>query len=82
MGSIARRAGELGRRFRASQAGIDAADLAMREPPSNLEATLATANVKHFPMFPEAEGRLLSPGRAGIPRPASVTSNVGYLRYR
>lgn len=50
---IARRAGELGRRFRASHQGIDAADLAVAATAEHLEAVLATANVKHFPMFPE-----------------------------
>jgi len=50
--SIARRAGELGRRFRASHPGIDAADLTVAGTAQHLGAMLATANVKHFPMFP------------------------------
>jgi predicted nucleic acid-binding protein len=49
---IARRAGELGRRYRASHQGIGAADLAIAATAEHLGATLATANVKHFPMFP------------------------------
>lgn len=48
---IARRAGELGRRFRSSHPGIDAADLAIAATAQQLEAALVTANVKHFPMF-------------------------------
>ena len=50
--SIARRAGDLGRRFRASHSGIDAADLAVAGTAQHLGAALATGNVKHFPMFP------------------------------
>lgn len=49
---IARRAGDLGRRFRASHPGIDVADLAVAATTVHLGATCATANVKHFPMFP------------------------------
>jgi len=49
---IARRAGDLGHRFRASHPGIDAADLAVAATTEHLGATCATANVKHFPMFP------------------------------
>lgn len=49
---IARRAGELGRRFRASHQGIDAADFAVAATAQHVEATVATANIKHFPMFP------------------------------
>lgn len=49
---IARRAGDLGRRFRASHPGIDAADLAVAATVGQLGASCATANIKHFPMFP------------------------------
>lgn len=49
--AIARRAGELGRRFRSSHQGIDAADLVVAATAEHLGATLGTANVKHFPMF-------------------------------
>lgn len=52
---IARRAGALGRRFRASHPGIDAADLAVAATTEALGARCATANVKHFPMFPGLE---------------------------
>lgn len=49
---IARRAGALGRRFRASHPGIDVADLAVAATAERLGAEVATINVKHFPMFP------------------------------
>lgn len=52
---IARRAGELGRRWRASHPDIGIADLAVAATAELLEGELATANVKHFPMFPELE---------------------------
>jgi predicted nucleic acid-binding protein len=48
---IARRAGELGRRWRRSHPGIDIADLAIAATAEVLEAQLATLNLKHFPMF-------------------------------
>jgi predicted nucleic acid-binding protein len=49
--SVARRAGELGRRWRQSHPGIDLADLAIAATAEALEAPLATRNLKHFPMF-------------------------------
>lgn len=49
--SVARRAGELGRRWRRSHPGIGVADLAIAATAEELEATLATRNLKHFPMF-------------------------------
>ncbi len=49
---IARRAGALGRRYRASHPGIDAADLAVAATAEQLGGEVATTNVKHFPMFP------------------------------
>lgn len=49
--SIARRAGELGRRWRRSHFGIGVADLAIAATAEHLDAALATRNVKHFPMF-------------------------------
>ncbi len=49
---IARRAGELGRRWRASHPGIGAADLAVAATVEHANASLATSNVRHFPMFP------------------------------
>ncbi len=48
---IARRAGALGRRWRASHPGIGIADLAVAATAEHLAAPLATRNVKHFPMF-------------------------------
>ena len=50
-GTIARRAGELGRRWRRSHPGIGVADLAIAATAESIDATLATRNVKHFPMF-------------------------------
>jgi predicted nucleic acid-binding protein len=50
--SIARRAGILGRRWRASHPGIALADLAVAATTQELGADLATSNVRHFPMFP------------------------------
>lgn len=48
---VARRAGELGRRWRRSHPGIGVADLAIAATAEEIEARLATRNVKHFPMF-------------------------------
>ncbi len=52
---IARLAGELGRRWRASHPGIGTSDLAIAATAERLDAEVATANVKHFPMFPGLE---------------------------
>lgn len=49
--SIARHAGELGRRWRGSHPGIGVADLAIAATAEELDAALATRNLKHFPMF-------------------------------
>jgi len=49
--SVARRAGELGRRWRRSHPGIGVADLAIAATAEELDADLATCNLKHFPMF-------------------------------
>ena len=49
---IARRAGELGRRWGRSHTGIGVADLAVAATVERMGGELATANVKHFPMFP------------------------------
>ncbi|HEU4705801.1 MAG TPA: type II toxin-antitoxin system VapC family toxin [Solirubrobacterales bacterium] len=49
--AIARRAGDLGRRWRRSHPGIGVADLAIAATAEQLDATLATRNIKHFPMF-------------------------------
>jgi predicted nucleic acid-binding protein len=47
----ARRAGELGRRWRRSHPGIATADLVIAATVEELGARLSTANVRHFPMF-------------------------------
>ncbi len=49
--SVARRAGELGRRWRRSHPGIDVADLAIAATAEEIGAPIATRNLKHFPMF-------------------------------
>jgi predicted nucleic acid-binding protein len=48
---IARRAGELGRRWDRHRPGIALADLVIAATTQELDAQLATANVRHFPMF-------------------------------
>lgn len=48
---IAHRAGELGRMWRASHPGIATADLIVAATAQERSTSLATANVKHFPMF-------------------------------
>jgi predicted nucleic acid-binding protein len=48
---IARRAGELGRRWDRHRPGIALADLVIAATAEQVEADLATANVTHFPMF-------------------------------
>lgn len=48
---VARRAGELGRRWRRSHPGIGVADLAIAATAEESAADLATRNLKHFPMF-------------------------------
>lgn len=49
--AVARRAGDLGRRWRRSHPGIGVADLAIAATAEQVDATLATLNLKHFPMF-------------------------------
>ncbi len=49
---IARRAGELLRTYRRSHTGIDLVDYAVAATAELHGATLATLNLKHFPMFP------------------------------
>lgn len=46
-------AGELGRLYLRSHPGIDVTDLLLAALTRYLDAELKTANVKHFPMFPE-----------------------------
>jgi predicted nucleic acid-binding protein len=48
---IARRTGELGRRWDRHRPGIALADLVIAATAEHVEAALATANAKHFPMF-------------------------------
>ena len=50
--SIARRAGELGRRYRRSHHGLATADLIIAASALELGLELATLNVRHFPMVP------------------------------
>ena len=49
---IARRAGELGRRWERHRPGIALADLIIAATAEHLGADLVTTNVRHFPMFP------------------------------
>jgi predicted nucleic acid-binding protein len=49
--AIARRAGELLRTYRQSHVGIDLVDYAVAATAELHAASLATLNVKHFPMF-------------------------------
>jgi hypothetical protein len=49
--AVARRAGELGRHWRRSHPGIGVADLVIAATAEQINAKLATRNVKHFPMF-------------------------------
>jgi predicted nucleic acid-binding protein len=48
---IARRAGELGRRYRRTHPGIGVSDLIIAATAQFVGMELATANTKHFPMF-------------------------------
>jgi predicted nucleic acid-binding protein len=48
---IARRAGELGRRYRSSHPGLSLADLVIGATALQLDLALATSNVRHYPML-------------------------------
>ena len=48
---IARRAGQLGRRWRASHPGLATPDLVIAATALEHDLDLATLNVRHFPMF-------------------------------
>jgi len=50
--SIARTAATLGQRWRKGHAGLGMADLLIAATAVELGAPMATANVRHFPMFP------------------------------
>lgn len=52
--SIARRAGALARQWRRSH-GLSLADVIIAATAQELDAELATSNVRHFPMFPGLE---------------------------
>ncbi|MGQ0670862.1 MAG: type II toxin-antitoxin system VapC family toxin [Actinomycetota bacterium] len=49
--AVARRAGELGRRWRRSHQGIGPVDLVVAASAQQLDLPVATTNVRHFPMF-------------------------------
>jgi predicted nucleic acid-binding protein len=48
---IARRAGEMGRRWARSHPGLAVADLVVAATAERLAVAVATSNVRHFPMF-------------------------------
>lgn len=52
---IARRAGELGRRWDRHRPGISLADLVIAATAEQVDAELATTNVRHFPMFEDLQ---------------------------
>ncbi len=52
---IARRAGELGRRWDRHRPGIGLADLVIAATAEQIDAELATGNVGHFPMFEDLQ---------------------------
>lgn len=49
---ISRRGGELGRRYRRSHQGLSIVDFLIAGTAQLLDAELATANVRRYPMFP------------------------------
>lgn len=51
--TVAEEAGRLGRRWRPSHSGIDAADFIVAATANVLRLPILTRNVKHFPMFPD-----------------------------
>lgn len=48
---ISRRGGELGRQYRSSHPGLSIVDFLIAATAQLLDADLATANVRHYPMF-------------------------------
>jgi predicted nucleic acid-binding protein len=53
--AIARRAGELGRRWDRHPPGISLADLVIAATAEQVGGELATTNVRHFPMFEDLQ---------------------------
>lgn len=49
---VSRRAGELGRRYQRSHQGLSIVDFLIAATAELLDAELATANVRHYPMLP------------------------------
>jgi predicted nucleic acid-binding protein len=49
--AVSRRGGELGRRYRRSHPGLGIVDFLIAATAQLLDADLATANVRHYPMF-------------------------------
>ena len=52
---IARRAGELGRRWDRHRPSISLADLVIAATAEQVDAALATGNIRHFPMFEDLQ---------------------------
>jgi predicted nucleic acid-binding protein len=50
---ISRRGGELGRQYRRSHPGLSIVDFLIAATAQLLDADLATANIRHYPMFTE-----------------------------
>jgi predicted nucleic acid-binding protein len=50
--TVSRRAGELGRQYRRSHPGLSIVDFVIAATAQLLDAHLATANIRHYPMFP------------------------------
>lgn len=50
---VSRRGGELGRQYRRSHPGLGIVDFLIAATAQLLDAQLATANVRHYPMFAE-----------------------------
>ncbi len=48
---ISRRGGELGKQYRRSHPGLDIIEFLIAATAQLLDADLATANVRHYPMF-------------------------------
>ncbi|MGH2915992.1 MAG: type II toxin-antitoxin system VapC family toxin [Solirubrobacteraceae bacterium] len=48
---VSRRAGELGRQYRRSHPGLSIVDFVIAATTQLIDADLATANVRHYPMF-------------------------------